>query len=312
MIRMTCVALCMTAVAATAWAQEPAAAPAGEAPAATTSAMGDYNALRMDRVGSFKATFGQAVGIREMTGGVNITLLSDNPEVKALPMKAQTMSFKYRDGQTQPYLILMEGKVDIQHPQANVTSDRAEWNFETGDLIFTGSPVMNMPGVKDLRGSKITINLKNQTLDVADMTASEVDPNATGADSASSMPSDPSMLTAADVTDWAGLIETLKAQAAADAASPGKHIYGKLNPKLQEPLRSLSTSALVDQKGTLLKELNRLLSQPGLYNRDAWQGIALGEEADALIAKGALTTAEQYRQNRLILQAAYPNYIAAR
>lgn len=309
MMRMTCAAFCVAALAAASPAQE-AAAPA--APAPTESAMGEYTALRMDRVGSFKATFGQAVGIREMTGGVSITLLSDNPEVKPLPMKSQTMSFKYRDGQSQPYLIVLDGKVDIQHPQANVTSDHAEWNFESGDLVFTGSPVMNMPGVKDLRGSKITINLKNQTLDVADMTASEVDPNATGVDSGGGAPSDPSMLTASDVTDWAGLIDTLKAQVAADANSPGKQIYGKLNQKLKEPLRSLSTAALVDQKGTLLKELNRMLSQPGLYSREAWEGIALSDEAQALIAKGALTTAEQYRQNRLILQAAYPNYIVAR
>jgi hypothetical protein len=302
MIKRALCALCAV-LAPCAPAQE-AAAPAAD------SGMGDYTAFRMERVGRMKASFGQAVGIQEMTGGVSIVLVSDDPTVEALPMKSQSMRFSYREGDGRPHIIVMEGGVDIKHPQANVTSERAEWNFETGDLVFTGNPVMNMPGVKDLRGSKITINLKNQTLDVTDMTASEVDPNATGSGSAT--PSEPSMLTDADVTDWPGFVETLRAQALSEAPSPGRQIYTRLDPKLQEPLRTLSTEALVGQKNTLIKEFNRILSRAGLYSAPAWDGIALGDEAKALLAKGALTPAEQFRQNRLLIDAAYPQFIRSR
>lgn len=287
----------------------PWAAPAQNA-ATADSGMGEYTAFRMERVGRMKASFGDSVGIQEMTGGVSIVLISDDPGVQQLPMKSQTMRFRYRDGDGRPHIIVMEGAVDIKHPQANVTSERAEWNFETGDLVFTGNPVMNMPGVKDLRGSKITINLKNRTLDVTDMTASEVDPNATGGTPAG--PSDPSMLADGDVTDWAGFIEALRAQAVSEAPSPGRQIYSRLDARLQEPLRTLSTDALLGQKATLIRELNRVLSRPGMFNREAWGGVAITEEAEALLAKGSLTPAEQFRQNRLLLEAAYPQFVRPR
>lgn len=284
---------------------------AQDTPPAADSGMGEYTAFRMERVGRMTASFGDAVGIQEMSGGVSIVLISDDPSVQSLPMKAQTMRFRYADGGGRPQIIIMEGSVDIKHPQANVTSERAEWNFESGDLVFTGNPVMNMPGVKDLRGSKITINLKNRTLDVTDMTASEVDPNATGG-GATGVPSDPSMLADADVSDWAGFLEALKAQALSDAPSPGRQIYSRLDARLQEPLRTLSTEALLAQKGTLIRELNRVLSRPGMFNREAWAGTTLTGEAEALLAKGGLTPAEQFRQNRLLLEAAYPQFIRAR
>jgi hypothetical protein len=66
---------------------------------------------------------------------------------------------------------------------------------------------------------------------------------------------------------------------------------------------------LVGAKADVIKQLNAVIRKPGMYKRAAWDGIALSDEVKALIAKKDQTPEEQARQNRLLLNAAYPAMI---
>ena len=119
----------------------------------------------------------------------------------------------------------------------------------------------------------------------------------------------PGELTEADVTDFEGLINALKSQAKESGDNPGKQVMAQLNPTVRGMLESQETSVLVGAKADVIKQLNAVIRKPGMYKRAAWDGIALSDEVKALIAKKDQTPEEQARQNRLLLNAAYPAMI---
>ncbi len=271
---------------------------------------GGYTRMKIEKVGSCKAAFGGSFRIQSMTGGVHIVLMSDDPAQKDLPIRAQTMTFDWPEGVDQPKQLVLEGNVQIQHPQAAVSAERAEWNFETGKLVFTGSPKMDSERAKGLRASRITLNFKTNQLEAEDMSIDEAPMNSTGGGLGGT--ADPSALTEADIKDWAGFIDAIKTDLKKPAACPGKQLAAKLGAEAQTALKNMDTAMLVQNKGSLLKNINKVLGQPGLYTKDAFAGVTLDDETKALLDKKERTTAEQMRQNRLLLQAAFPSFIAGR
>ena len=269
-------------------------------------AAGGYDAMRIEHVGRFLGSFSDSMAIREMTDGVRISLLSEDGSQEALPIRAHTMTFSWEEGDSRPSQIVMEGGVEVDHPQGQLTAEKGVWDFGTGELVFTGNPVMNSETAKGVRGSKMVINFNENTMEIMDMSAAQVPLRGAG-----SGPRDPSLLTEADVTDWTGLVDTLKTQMRAEAPSPGRQVGAQLGEETRNILLGVGTAALVQEKGRLVKAMNSVLEAPGLYDPAAWEGITLNGEATALLEQDTRTGAEQTRLNRLLLQAAYPDYIKA-
>lgn len=305
-------ALCPT----TAHAQD---APAPEAPAAEAaptdaapadSGMGGYKRMEIEHVGLMDGTLDGR--INKMAGGVKIKLIAGKPDQKDLPIRAKTMTFTYKEGDTKPSRIVLEGGVDIQHPQASVTADKADWDMEKGELVFTGNPVMRSDRVKEMRGSKMILNFEKNAFQVSDVRIPEFDTTQGGPAPGGAKASAPAAISESDVTDWAGFIDALKAAANGAAASPGKQLAARGGEQMQAALRSMPTEEILKNKEMVLKAINGILRKPGFYNRAAWEGIALNEETTTLLGKDTLSAEEQVRQNYLLLQAAFPNFIASK
>ncbi|HPO12056.1 MAG TPA: hypothetical protein PLI09_01320 [Candidatus Hydrogenedentes bacterium] len=270
--------------------------------------MGGYTSMSID-AGRFVGSFSGGMAIKEMTDGVRITLLSEDKNMKPVPIRAYKMKFDYKEGATRPSAITMEGNVEVQHPQGTITAEKAEWNFDTGLLVFSGNPVMSGEQVKEMSGSKFTMNFKTGEVEVTDMRVKEYPFNTPGASGGTG---DPSLLTQGDVKEWAGFLKTLKDQAAGEAASPGKQIAKQLDGEMRRMLLNVSVEALAEEKGTMVKQLNKVLKKDALYSEAAWKGVTLSEEAKGLLAKEGRKPEETTRLNRLLLEAAYPDYIAKR
>lgn len=272
--------------------------------------LGGYSSMRIDRVGRFRGSFDDAMTIREMTNGVSITLLSEDPNQPPLPIRANTMKFEWEEGSDTPARIEMEGNVDVEHPKGKLTAEKGVWDFKKGILEFTGNPVLDSPRAKGVRGSKIAINFNENDLFIENMQADLVGMRggAAGEDGGGGG----AVLTEGDVKDWPGFINTLKAQAKADAPSPGKRILSQFDKDDQSKFLGAPTDAIVKQKAAVLKQLNRVFAKPGLYTEEAWKGTALSEDAKKLLGAKEVSPEDQLKLNRLLVEAAFPDYIAKR
>lgn len=265
--------------------------------------MGGYSFMEIVNIGELIGGF--SGGFEQMTGGVEIVLRSDDPGLESLPIKARTMRFEYKGNSLDPARILMEGGVNVAHPTANVRSDKAVWNFDSGEMTFDGDVVMNSDRMKNVRASKLVLDLVNERFKMSGVKADEV-----------SLPSEQGktvsgMLTANDVTGMEGLINAFKSESAADVASPGKRINGLLDPEAQRLLRDSPTGSLVANQDAFLKQINSVMRKPNLYDEASWSGKTLSEPAKILLAQPERSEAETARLNRWLLHAAYPNHIAA-
>ncbi|HNY86058.1 MAG TPA: hypothetical protein PKL54_10010 [Candidatus Hydrogenedentes bacterium] len=274
--------------------------------AAQDQGLGGYSSMEID-AGQMKGNFATGA-IDEMTGGVKIRLLSDDEKLKPLPIKAQTMKFTWTEGASTPSLIIMEKGVEVTHPDASITADRAEWNFDSGALVFTGNPVVNNERIKGLRGDRMTLNLKDNTFQVDRVRADQVPLQGVegGGARGGAM-----LVSESDVKDWAGLITALRGELKAGGPSPARQITGLLSPDKQKMLTTLDTAVLLENKGELVKVLNNAVKSPKLYDEAAWAGKALPEEAKALVAAAERSPEDQAKLNRLLLHAAYPELVAA-
>lgn len=280
-------------------------------PAFTQGGADGYNSMSV-KAGMMKGNI-QTGKLDSLTGGVVIELLSDDAAQPSLPIRANTITFEWVEGSSMPSKIKMDGNVDIKHPQGQIKAQHADWNLESGDLVFTGSPVMDSDTFKNLAAERIMINMETGAFSLEQTSVDKMPLKGTdggGASAGSSggapMPGD---LTEADVTDFEGLINSLKTQGKAEGDNPGKQILAKLNPTVRGMLESQETAVLVGAKADIITQLNSVIRKPGMYKRAAWEGIALSEELNALIAKKDQTPEEQSRQNRLLLHAAYPAMI---
>jgi len=247
-----------------------------------------------------------------LTGGAFIVLKASDGSKPEMPIRAGAITFTWKEGQSTPSVIKMEGNVDIRHPDAKITAQRADWNLETGDLVFTGNPVMDSPALKGLRAQRISINLETggYSIDQGEADGVPLQGMGSGGGNGAAIPGE---LAEADVTDWAGLINAIKAQGAAEGDNPGKQVLKQLDEQTRGLLQNVDTSVLLENKGVILKQLNGVIRRPGMFKRAAWesQGIALSEEVESLIAVSRQTPEQQVRQNRLLLHAAWPDMIAA-
>jgi len=284
-----------------------AAAAAAAQEAATD--LGGYNAMEIE-AGRMKGNFATGA-IDEMTDGVRIRLLSDQPDTKPLPISARSMKFTWSEGKNVPDRILMEGDVQVNHPDASITADRAEWDFNSGALVFSGNPVVNNDRIKGLRGDRMTLNLKTNTFEVSRVRADQV-PLQAGDAAAGTGGGGAGGLSESDITDWNGLIAVLREQGGAQASSPGQRILSLLEQDERSLLMTLDTSVLLKRKGDMLKLINRLLRRPDFYSAEAWSNTKLPQEAQQLLdRKNELSPEEQARLNRLLLHAAYPDLVKA-
>jgi len=303
-MRMACALMlaCSAALAAeTAKAPAPAAAPE------KGSGMSGYSSMEIE-AGRMKGNFATGA-IDEMTEGAKIRLLSTDPDKKPLPIKAQTMKFTWKEGQSTPSTIVMDHNVEVNHPDAQITAGHAEWNFESGEVVFTGEHVVNNDRIKGLRGEKMMLNVKTNNFEVIRVRADEVPLQ--GMDVPGGGKGDASLLREGDVKDWAGLIGKLRAEANAEPASPGRQIVSQISADNRKLLMSVDTAVLLQRKGDIVKLMNSVLKSPKLYSADAWKGHALNEEAQKLASAEKRTPDEQIRLNRLLLNAAYPELVTA-
>lgn len=251
--------------------------------------------------------------VDSLTGGVFIELLSNDASKPSLPIRANSITFEWKEDAKMPAKIKMDGNVDIKHPDGQIKAQHADWNLESGDLVFTGNPVMDSPTLKNLAAERIVINmntgafsLEQATVDKMPLKGADGGGASNGGGGGAPVAGE---LTEADVTDFEGLINALKTQAKESGDNPGKQVMAQLNATVRGMLESQETSVLVGAKADVIKQLNAVIRKPGMYKRAAWEGITLSDEVTALIAKKDQTPEEQARQNRLLLHAAYPAMI---
>ncbi len=266
--------------------------------------LGGYSSMEIE-AGSMRGNFATGA-IEEMTGGVRIRLISKDPGLAPLPIAAGSMKFSWAEGSATPSAIIMEGKVKVTHPDAEISAGRADWNFDSGELVFSGDPVVNSERLKGLRGERMVLNLKTNTFEVTRVRADEVPLHGAGQSTGSGASGNPSEVRASDITDWPRLIDAIKAEAGQEQASPGRQIRNQLTAENQRLLLQTDTDLLVKRKEDILRLLNSVLGKADFYNAEAWAQTDLSEEARALTTEKSLDKAEQVRLNRLLLEAAYP------
>lgn len=266
--------------------------------AAQATGMSGYNKMKIDHAGQITGNLSGA--IEEMSGGVRIVLLSDDEAKGNLPIAADKITFAWGEG-SQPKSIILTGNVRIQHPDADVTAEKAEWDFGSGQLVFTGNPVMNSPRAQNMKGDKMTFNMQKGTFAVTGVSISELPLNEMGGLGGAGGGAG---LTEGDVSDWPGLVNALKA-----GGGPASHITGMIDPENRKRLMETPTDLVVENKGVLIKQINTLMQAPAFYSAEAWSGIALPEGVAEKLASRDLEASERVEVNKTAFKAAFPAFM---
>ncbi len=113
------------------------------------------------------------------------------------------------------------------------------------------------------------------------------------------------------------LARRIRIEAEGTEPSPGKRVWSLLNSSEQEAWERIaepgrSVGERIQNRSRIRRALNRLIESEDLYDADAWRGVLLDKETQALVEKDAasLDRIDRQRRNRLVLQAAFPNYIS--
>lgn len=279
----------------------------GRCPAARALEMGGDFGINLEHAGNLVFNFDTAQ-IEELSGGVQLTLLPDDPDQPPMPISADSIRFSYAGPENSPSHILMQGNVRIRHPQGNIEAGRAEWDFESETLVFTENPRFSSEQVRDLRGEEIVVNFATGKVNVRGGAQGELPAFARGGMGGAST-SGP-QLREGDIDDWAGLINTLKEQTASESPSPGGHIVAMLEPNMRNALMNTPTEVLVEQRQMLLRQFNTLIQRNDLYDEAAWSGVNIPAPAQALLAQEARSPEEVAAMNLGLLAAAFPNAIS--
>ena len=282
-------------------AEAPAAQAAPAAPAAST---GDYDRIQVE-AGLLSATLDGSIDT--LTGGAKIVLFSSKDAAKRLPVSANEIRFIGEPG-SDPTNMILTGRVTVDHPQAHVKSEKADWDMAKGLLTFTGDPSIKNAEGQEVRGQKIVVNMADNTFQVHGVVIPEWQLRGSGFGGAGGA-ADPSLLREEDVADWAALLNKVRAEAAAPP-SPGKQIIALLDQSAQKMITSVPVETLVENKGSLIKQINKVLVSPKFYNEAAWDGKKPDKQTQDLLAKGNMAGAELTRANRGLLECAYPGLIA--
>ena len=122
------------------------------------------------------------------------------------------------------------------------------------------------------------------------------------------------LLSEYDVTDWKAF--AAKLSRGGNEWTPDNveaRIFSRLNAEAKEAVRDIVQS---DHPSNYIlrvvsRAISRQLEKRNFYNLDAWAGISLPPETEALVSRklSTLSTPELYRRNCLLLYAAFPNML---
>ena len=245
-----------------------------------------------------------ATGPTKMSGNVHMKFVGA-VEADTMEVSANTVNFEYADKSSRtPSRIVLEGNVKLKNAQGNVAADRGDIDFKSNEVVFSGDCTLDSAQMQGAKLNRLTLNIETQDFKFEGMTARKMVLGGPGTGAASQ-----GLLAEADVRDWPGFLTKLKADAAGAAPSPGKHMLSLLDETLSAALANASVEGLVKQKGAILKQVNSVLASPKLYNEAAWSGKTIDPKAKELQKAGA-KGAELVWMNRLLLNAAYPDFIA--
>lgn len=125
-----------------------------------------------------------------------------------------------------------------------------------------------------------------------------------------------------EVADWPKFIIAVRDQARSAKAAPGKHIASLMDEKTQKMLVEYDLPKEGDFDGAMQfirgirqfrDELSRVIYLPSFHNPEAWKGTLLANAELKPLLQGdaaAMTRDEIGRRNRLLLEAAFGDYIA--
>lgn len=294
---------------------------------------------------TFEGEYGETFRPTLLDGGARIVFLAEDP-AENMTVTAKTMRFAYTtsDGST-PDEMELEGGVVIVRPdgeihadtakvrfaktddgtmgkpiaklfghvnvvtqigpdRATITSNEADIDYEKGEAVFRGDFKLNSPQIQNAQGEEARLELNAHKFSITKMSARMFMPTDTKGQTKSLH------LTAADVRDVAGWLGALKSQSSEDGDNPGKHILSLVGETARVSLTNLPITTLEKSAAGILKEINKALTSEKFYDANSWNGIDLPQTAKDLLAAKERTPAELFRLNRLLLAAAYPNYVA--
>jgi lipopolysaccharide export system protein LptA len=246
-----------------------------------------------------------------LVGDADIVLRSSDPNEGNIRLRASTVLINLASSETNEIRSMtMQNRVIVEHPDGTVRADRGEWDVQSGGLVFTGNPIVNSPMLKEVQGDRIEINLDTGEARVVNPKVSGIQFKAGNGERSQN----PFHLSLASIVDWPLLIRTLQDQHASEAESPGKRILNLVDPQVRAALPNLDPSKepVPEIKSAVVDQLNRVLGQSTFYTAEAWDGISITPEAQALLDKGysVLTDSQVVELNRRLLEAAYPQAIA--
>lgn len=266
---------------------------------------------------AFNLDTGQVEGIKGGDAGAELELIPADPARPPMRVRANDIGFKYSGDSTEPDTLLLNGNVNVNHPQGNIVAQKGEWDRRSGALVFHGNPVvLKRKEGGDLSAPTVTFNMETGQMtaeggfQLRNMPLTGV----SGAGGSKQETQSPYLLTVKDVKDWPALIGSVKRQAAGAAPAPGKQVLAQFDPKLRQQFNSVTDTQTPNQstQADLVKALNRALREKDLYDAEAWKGIDLGPDAGELLKKESLSSEEVVRLNRRLLEAAYPDAITRR
>ena len=276
--------------------------------AAQESGTYDYEYMDFDGDLYYNIETGQP---ERITNGAQIVLYQDSSdEADRLRVRAVTISFTYPEGAEEPTAIVLDGNVIVEHPQGTIRAGYGEWNMANEMIVFTGSPKLSRADGSTLDGERVEYNLTTGAVQVKNAKARGFRLNNAGPKS----PSSAALLKVDEVVDWPALLAGLKTEGASEAPSPGRQILQFIDPQIARLLPGMDASKVppAENQSLIVKQLNRALSAPGLYNESAWDGKSVDPVVDLMLEKGTqqLSGDELVFMNRRLLEAAYPGAIA--
>lgn len=265
-----------------------------------------YKYIELRRVGTMTGNYQSGHFLHSMTGGVDMTFVAEVREDDLL-IRAQTADFTYVDETSgSPSKIHLTGKVYIENMGNTIRAGKADIDFDSGEALFVDHPEMDTEQVQGLRADRIQINLETGDYEMSSVRIKKLDLNA-GRAAAKTQG-----LNEQDIHDWERFLSVLKQQALAPDASPGKHIVSLLDESVRTAVTTMDVATLAQNKSLILRQLNRALASPQFYDSKAWLSVPLNREVNDLLASGRYETdsSVRLRFHRLLLQAAYPRYVA--